>query len=75
MNRACEALGRAPFSELEWRTLLEASHSVAEGALSVEAARGVVARERERRRGGAAGGGQGGSGGGGAASAPPPRAR
>ena len=50
VNRACEALGRAPFSELEWRTLLEATHSVAEGALSVEAARGVVVRERERRR-------------------------
>jgi hypothetical protein len=62
LNRACEALGQQPFSELEWRTLLEScgqGKAGQAGALTVEAARGAVARDRERReaaRGGAGGG-------------------
>jgi hypothetical protein len=70
-NRACEALGQQPLTEVEWRTLMESCGQGSAEALGAEAARGMVARERERReRGGAAGGAaRGGGGGGGATSA------
>lgn len=57
LNRACETLGQAPFTELEFRTLMEACGQGRAEALGVEAVRDVVARERERRQEGAGVGG------------------